>query len=79
MRSSRRLDDPVLLASLSLEVILVCNGSSISYYADRTALFTVIVELVIVGDHGGCTTRYKSHANAGLPSSICLRLKFQNK
>ena len=47
------LNDPALLASLTPEAILVCDGSSISYYADWTSLFLVVAGLVIVGTHRG--------------------------
>jgi hypothetical protein len=51
--TARRLDDALLLASLSRETILVCDGSSIGYYADWVSVFLVIAGLVIVGPHSG--------------------------
>ena len=49
----RSLNDAALLASLTPETILVCDGSSIGYYADWVSLFLVVSGLVIVGRHGG--------------------------
>jgi hypothetical protein len=48
-RNVNNLNDPALLASLTRETILVCDGSSISYYADWVSLFLVVAGLVIVG------------------------------
>ena len=52
-RIVNNLNDPALLASLTPETILVCDGSSISYYADWVSLFLVVAGLVIVGRHRG--------------------------
>ena len=52
-RIAKNLSDAALLASLAPETILVCDGSSISYYADWASLFLVVTGLVIVGQHGG--------------------------
>ena len=52
-RVANSLSDAALLASLAPETILVCDGSSISYWEDWTSLFLVVAGLVIVGQHGG--------------------------
>jgi len=52
-RAVKSFDDAVLLASLTPETILVCDGSSIGYYADWVSLFLVVAGLVIVGEHSG--------------------------
>ncbi|MFA6109993.1 MAG: PEP/pyruvate-binding domain-containing protein [Candidatus Latescibacterota bacterium] len=52
-RAVRSLNDAALLASLTPEMILVCDGSSLSYYADWVSLFLVVKGLVIVGEHSG--------------------------
>ena len=52
-RVVKSLDDAALLASLTPETILVCDGSSLGYYADWVSLFLVVAGLVIVGQHSG--------------------------
>lgn len=52
-RAVNSLDDAALLASLTRETILVCDGSRLGYYADWVSLFLVVTGLVIVGRHGG--------------------------